>query len=164
MDRNRLIGAGNRLPWHLPADLQHFKRTTMGKAIIMGRRTHESIGRSLPGRTNIVVSRNPAYAAPGCIVVSSLEAALAVASGDEVFVIGGATLYRQALPHAHRLYLTLIDAEFDGDTHFPELDFAQWQVIERTACEADDRNPYAYTFLTLERRTATAPSPSNDIR
>lgn len=152
MDRNRLIGRGNALPWHLPADLAHFKSVTMGKPIVMGRKTYESIGRPLPGRHNIVVSRNPDFSAPGCTVVASVEAALA-AAGDapEVMVIGGAQVYAEALPRAQRIYLTRVDAAFEGDAWFPALDAAVWRECHRTEHAPDDRNPYPYVFLVLER-------------
>lgn len=153
MDRNRLIGRGNALPWHLPADLAHFKAVTMGKPIVMGRKTYESIGRPLPGRHNIVISRNPEFSAPGCTVVASVDAALAAAGDvDEAMVIGGAQLYVELLPRARRIYLTRIDAAFDGDAWFPELDTTAWQEIEHSAQAADARNAYAYSFLTLERQ------------
>jgi dihydrofolate reductase len=144
--RNRVIGAGNRLPWRLPEDLRRFKRLTMGAPVILGRKTHESIGRALPGRRNIVVTRRPDARWEGCEVAGSLEAALALA-GDapEVFVIGGAELYRLALPRADRLYLTLIDADYDGDTFFPDFDPADWRETAR--------EPGAgFAFVTCERR------------
>lgn len=155
MDRNRLIGRGNALPWRLPADLQHFKAVTLGKPIVMGRKTYESIGRPLPGRHNIVISRNPAFSAPGCTVVPSVDAALA-AAGEvaEVMVIGGAQLYAETLPRAQRIYLTRIDAGFDGDAWFPALDADVWQECQRAEHVPDDKNPYPYTFLVLERVSA----------
>jgi dihydrofolate reductase len=152
MAANRVIGNNNQLPWHLPADLKHFKQTTMGKPILMGRKTWESIGRPLPGRTNIVITRDESYAAPGCLVVHSIEAAMqAAAQQDEVMVIGGAEFYRQVLPRADTIYLTRIHQDFEGDTFFPELDEAEWQEVARVDCDADDRNPYAYSFIRLER-------------
>ena len=152
MDENRLIGSDNALPWHLPADLAYFKRTTMGKAIVMGRKTFESIGRPLPGRRNIVVSRNPDFSAAGCEVVADIDGALAICAGDEeIMLIGGASLYRQILPRADRLYLTLIHHAFDGDTWFPELNPDQWREENRQDFDADDRNPYAYSFIDLIR-------------
>jgi dihydrofolate reductase len=149
---NRVIGDRNRLPWHLPADLQHFKQLTMGKPILMGRKTWESIGRPLPGRTNIVITRDEDYSAEGCVVVHSMEAALQ-AAGDsaEVMVIGGAEFYRQALPYAKTLYLTCVEGEFEGDTFFPELDDQEWREAERTDFEPDEKNPHAYSFVRLER-------------
>jgi dihydrofolate reductase len=157
MDRNRLIGRGNALPWHLPAELQHFKALTLGKPILMGRKTYESIGRPLPGRHNIVISRNPDFSAPGCTVVASVEAALAAAGDvEEVMVIGGAQLYAELLPRAQRIYLTRIEAEFDGDAWFPPLADATWQEVACSTQAADERNPYSYSFVTLERRADVA--------
>ena len=152
MDRNRLIGRGNALPWHLPADLAHFKSITMGKPIVMGRKTYESIGRPLPGRHNIVISRNPDFSAPGCTVVASVDAALA-AAGDvpEIMVIGGAQLYAELLPRAQRIYLTRVDAVFEGDAWFPALDARVWRECQHAEHAPDDRNPHAYAFLVLER-------------
>ena len=152
LDRNRLIGAGGQIPWRLPADLRYFKATTMGKPVVMGRKTHESIGRPLPGRENIVLTRRPDYRAPGCTVVHSIAAALA-AAGDapELMVIGGSTVYGAFLPMADRLYLTYIDAAFDGDTYFPPFDREAWQVACEEAHSPDARNPYPYRFVVLER-------------
>jgi dihydrofolate reductase len=156
MDRNRLIGRGNALPWHLPADLAHFKAVTLGKPILMGRKTYESIGRPLPGRHNIVITRNAGYAAPGCTVVSGVEAALAAAGeAPEVMLIGGAQLYAELLSRAGRIYLTRIDAVFEGDAWFPALDAGEWRETECSVHAADERNPYPYSFLVLERCGAT---------
>jgi dihydrofolate reductase len=153
MAANRVIGRDNGLPWHLPADLQHFKQITMGKPILMGRRTWESIGRPLPGRTSIVITRDAGYSAPGCIVVHTIEAALQAAAdcGDEAMVIGGAEFYRQVLPRANTLYLTRIHADFEGDTLFPDLDESEWREVERSDCEPDAKNPYRYSFIRLDR-------------
>ena len=151
MAENRVIGRDNQLPWRLSADLQHFKALTMGKPIIMGRKTYESIGRPLPGRTNIVITRDSAFQAEGCEVVHSIEQALAAARGfEEVMVIGGAELYRQMLDHADRLYLTLVRAEVEGDALFPELG-QQWHEVERESRKADDKNQFDYDFVILER-------------
>lgn len=160
MDENRLIGADNRLPWHLPADLKHFKKVTMGHPIVMGRRTWESIGRPLPGRTNIVVTRRVDYRAPGAVVVDSPEAAKA-AAGDcnELMVIGGARLYEDMLAEANRIYLTRIHAGFEGDTWFPELAEDEWACVSREDFEKDDRNPCDYTFMVLERIPEALPPP-----
>jgi dihydrofolate reductase len=156
--RNGVIGRDNGMPWHLPADLAHFKRTTMGCPVIMGRRTWESIGRALPGRRNVVVSRTPGYLAPGAEVVTSLEDAWrAVAGANEAFVIGGAQLYAQALPEADRIYLTDIAGEIAGDTLFPALAPDQWRESSLGEHPADERNPYAMRFLLLERARATGP-------
>ncbi len=155
MDRNRLIGANGQLPWHLPDDMAWFKKQTMGKPVIMGRRTWESIPmrfRPLPGRKNIVVSRNPNFRAEGGVVVTSPEDALAVAEGaNEVMVIGGATLYRYFLPRAHRIYLTLVDGVFDGDTYFPPLDWAEWRIVSREDRLVDERHPVGFSWLVLAR-------------
>lgn len=155
MAENRVIGRDNQLPWQLSADLKHFKALTMGKPVIMGRKTWESIGRPLPGRTNIVVTRDPRYTADGCVVVHSIDAALQACSGsEEVMVIGGAEFYRQVLPEASTLYLTLVHDEFEGDAFFPELDRREWREIEREDFESDDKNPHAYSFIRLERVAA----------
>ncbi len=152
MGRNRVIGINNTLPWRLPADLKHFKQITMGKPILMGRKTYESIGKPLPGRTNIIVSGDRDYQVPGCIVAHSIDAALTAAAGhEEVMVIGGAALYEQMLPRANRLYLTLIDEDFKGDAWFPEIQSGQWQEQERVAHAPDAANPYHYSFLMLQR-------------
>ncbi|WP_018467535.1 dihydrofolate reductase [Calidithermus timidus] len=159
MAENRVIGRGNALPWRLPGDLKRFRRLTMGHPVIMGRKTYESIGKPLPGRTNIVVTRTPGYSAPGCTVVGSLEAALKAADGAphqppehrETFVIGGAELYAQALPLARRIHLTLVHAELEGDAFFPEFDLGEWRELSRECHEADGQHPYAYSFVTLER-------------
>jgi len=151
--QNGVIGSDNRLPWHLPADLKHFKQVTMGKPVVMGRKTFESIGRALPGRTNIVITQSRDYTAPGCLVVNTLDQALAAAGdGGEIMIIGGATLYTACLSRATRIYLTRIHHDFPGDARFPDLDLKQWREIERRDCPADDKNPYAYSFIVLERR------------
>ena len=149
--RNRVIGRGNRLPWHLPDDLRHFKRLTLGRPIIMGRRTWESLPGLLPHRTHVVVTRDPDYRAKGAVVVRSLEEALAVAGGEEALVVGGAQLYALALPRASRLYLTLVDAQVEGDAFFPEIDPAAWREVAREPHAADERHAYPFAFVTLER-------------
>ena len=152
---NDVIGVDNRLPWHLPEDLRRFRDITMGKPIVMGRRTHESIGRALPGRRNVVLSRRPGYAAEGCEVVGGLDAALALLrEAEEVMVIGGAALYREALPLASRIYLTRLHRPFDGDTRFPSLDNADWRAVEREDFPADGERELGYSYLTLERKAA----------
>jgi dihydrofolate reductase len=151
MARNRVIGMDNAMPWHLPADLAHFKRVTLGNTVIMGRHTFESIGRPLPGRQNIIVSRQDGYRAEGCMVVNSVDAALEAADSDEVMIIGGGQLYADMLHRADRLYLTLIDAELDGDTYFPDYEVYDWREIERETHGPDEKNAHAYTFVTLER-------------
>jgi dihydrofolate reductase len=158
LSENRAIGVGNRLPWHLPDDLRHFKRLTLGHPVIMGRRNYESIGKPLRDRLNIVVTRQPGYQAPGCVVVHSLEEALVAARGHpEVFVIGGAEIYTQALPRVQRLYLTLVHATIPGDTYFPDFDRSEWREVERERHEPDARHPYAYSFVTLERKSELRP-------
>ncbi|MEJ2575943.1 MAG: dihydrofolate reductase [Gammaproteobacteria bacterium] len=151
--RNGVIGRANRLPWHLPADLRHFKRVTLDRPVIMGRRTWESLPGLLPRRRHIVVTRTPGYRAEGAEVAGSLEDALALAGNDPAAVIGGAQLYAQALPLADRLLLTEIDAEIDGDTLFPAFDRSAWRETARESHPADDRNPYPYAFVTLRRIT-----------
>jgi dihydrofolate reductase len=151
MAENRVIGVDNRMPWHLSADLRHFKALTWGKPILMGRRTHEAIGRPLPGRKNIVLTSDRNYAAPGCTVVHSLDDALREADGEEIMVIGGSSLYRAFLPRADRLYLTLIHREFPGDTFFPEFDWSAWREVAREDVDEDPDSGLSYSFLVLER-------------
>ncbi|MDP2133557.1 MAG: dihydrofolate reductase [Sulfuritalea sp.] len=151
--RHGVIGIANRLPWHLPADLRHFKALTTGHAVIMGRKTWESLPekfRPLPGRHNIVVTRDAAYRAAGATVANSLPAAVAAANGDEAFVIGGAELYAAALPLADRLQLTEIDASFDGDTYFPAVDPGQWREAARETHRGDEGFGFDYAFVTYE--------------
>jgi dihydrofolate reductase len=152
MSRNRVIGRDNALPWRLPADLARFKRITMGHHLIMGRKTWDSLGRPLPDRTTIVLSGRPGFAPPGAIAASSLDGALGRCAGDEVFVAGGAEVFRAALPRADRIYMTLIHADISGDTHFPEFDESEWAVTSREEHPADERNPHAYTFLIYDRK------------
>ena len=150
--RNRVIGRDNHLPWHLPADLAHFKRLTLDKPIVMGRRTWESLPGLLPRRTHIVVSRDRSYRAPGAFVVDSPETALAAAGAvPEVMVVGGAALYASLLPSARRMELTLLEAEIEGDAWFPEWDPEQWREVWRARRAWDARNAYDLTFLRLER-------------
>jgi len=152
MDRNRLIGNNNQLPWHLPADFAHFKAKTMGKPILMGRKTFESIGKPLPGRTNIVLSRDPDLQIEGVVCVHSLQGAItAAADSDEMMIIGGSTIYEMLLPQADRMYLTYVDAEFDGDAWFPDFDRSQWQEKETVLYPKDDKNAYDCRFVTLEK-------------
>ena len=153
MDRNRLIGNNNQLPWHLPADLAHFKRVTMGKPIIMGRKTYESIGRPLPGRTNIVLTRSPDFNAEGVLIANSLQQALDyVAVEEEVMVIGGSTIYELALPRADRLYLTYVEDSFEGDAWFPDFDLEQWSIVASEEHSADETNSSAYRFVAYARK------------
>ena len=157
MDRNGLIGKDNQLPWRLPADLKHFKWVTMGKPVIMGRKTFESIGKPLPGRVNIVLTSRAMYQNPGCIVVNSLDAAIEAAGPvSEVMIIGGAALYDESLPRADRIYLTQVQAELEGDTWFPPLDESDWLVVQQAEHNADESNPYGYVFKTLDRKQALA--------
>lgn len=151
-DHNRLIGRDNGLPWRLSFDLQRFKRLTTGHAVVMGRKTHESIGRPLPNRLNVVVTRQAAYRAEGCTVVHSLDDALeACRDQEEVFIIGGASIYAEAMPLANRLYLTRVDAALEGDAWFPELDLSGWTCISSERVPADERNEYAAVYEVLER-------------
>ncbi|WP_417550950.1 type 3 dihydrofolate reductase [Methylophaga sp.] len=152
MDEQGLIGRDNDLPWRLSADLQYFRRITMGKPILMGRKTHESIGRALPGRQNIVVSSLADYQAEGCDIVNSIEAALKLAEdGDEIMVIGGSSLFEQMFDIVDKLYLTRVHAELEGDTWFPEWDKTQWQLISQESHPADEKNDYAYSFEVYQR-------------
>lgn len=151
MSRNRAIGLNGQMPWHLSADLKRFKRLTLGHPIVMGRKTFEAIGRPLPGRDNIVISRHQDFQAVGCQTFACLETALlALNEEPEVFIIGGATLYQALLSRADYLYLTLIDKDFAGDTFFPEIDTVLWQELERENVTNDPCVDYAYHFLTLK--------------
>ncbi len=155
MDRRGVIGADGALPWRLSDDLKRFKAITMGKPLIMGRKTHESIGRPLPERRNIILTRQQEYTAEGCIVCDNAEEALAACAGyEEVMVMGGATLYELFLPRAGRIYLTRVQAEVDGDTWFPPFDESAWNVVERRDYPADANNEYACSFQVLEKTGA----------
>lgn len=156
MADNRVIGIENRLPWKLPADMKWFRQQTMGKPIIMGRLTFESFGaKALPGRRNIIISRDTTYGADltdGIEVYHSLKSALEAVQGiDEVMIIGGMSLYEQAMPFTSRLYMTLVHAEVEGDAWFPEFDLNEWQVLDQEDHDADEKNPFPYSFVTLER-------------
>jgi len=157
MARNGVIGRDNALPWHLPEDLKHFKALTLGKPVLMGRRTFESIGKPLPGRTNLVLTRAACWSSPGTVVVHSLQEALDRA-GDvpELAGIGGAEVFRLLLPLASCIHLTRIDADIAGNTRFPPLEPAEWVEVARRSFRADERNAYDMTFVTLERRPAGA--------
>ncbi len=147
MAKHRVIGKDNDMPWHLPADLQHFRQKTLDKPIIMGRKTYESIGRPLPKRHNIIVSRNSDYRAEGCDVVASLEEAVAVAGNvEELFIIGGGFLYEQTINQADKLYLTFIDLEVDGDTLFPAYEHLALKKVASEHHQKDEKNPYDYEF------------------
>jgi len=157
--QNRVIGRDNKLPWYLPNDLKYFKQVTMGKPILMGRKTFESIGKPLPGRTNIVVTRNEQWQHDGVKVVHSLEEALTLAESiaeidgqTELMVIGGDQIYRSALASADRLYLTEVHAEVEGDAYFPEIDRDQWHEVGREDFSAEGPNPYDYSFVVLDRK------------
>jgi dihydrofolate reductase len=153
MAANRVIGMENTLPWRLPEDLQHFKALTMGHHIVMGRKTYDSIGKPLPGRTTVIVTRNSDYAVPGCIAVNSIEAALTVSHGDaEVFFVGGADLYRQALEIADRIYLTEIKRDFHGDACFPQFDLNHWQEVSRDKHVKEGSEPFEYHFVVYDRK------------
>jgi dihydrofolate reductase len=155
MSENRVIGRDGRLPWHLPADLRRFKRLTMGHHLIMGRVTFESLGRALPGRTSIVLSRRRQFDTPGVVTAGSFDQAVQLAAGDaEPFVIGGAELFREALPRVNRIYLTTVHAHVSGDTTFPPLDLAGWQQVEQTHLPADEQNRYPCTFAVYDRAAA----------
>ena len=152
MARNRVIGAGNKIPWHLPGELKMFKAITMGHHIIMGRNTWESIGRLLPGRTTVIVTRQRDYAVPGAIVAASLDDAIAACGGDdETFVIGGGQLYEAALPLANRIYLTTVNADVAGNTLMPQFDLAQWREHSAQDHAADEKNPYDYRLTIYDR-------------
>jgi len=157
MARNRVIGAGNRIPWHLPAELKLFKTITMGHHIVMGRNTWESIGRLLPGRTSVIVTRQPDYRVEGALMAASVEAAIAACGNDpEIFIIGGAQLYAAAMAHADRLYLTVVEADVDGDARMPDFDLGAWAKRSAQTYAADDKNPYAYV-QTVYEKTAHQP-------
>jgi len=158
MAENRVIGRDGGLPWHLPADLKRFRRLTMGHAIILGRRTYQSIGRPLPGRRMIVLSGDPGFQPPEATVVPSLSAAIEAAGDDEeIFIVGGAQLYEQALPQADRMLITRVQATIPGDTFFPEFDEDQWELVDQQAYPAD-REPYAYAFEEYRRRKPPHPA------
>lgn len=160
MAANRVIGYGNKMPWHLPADLRHFKQLTMAKPVIMGRKTFESIGnKPLPMRVNIVVSRDPNYQPNGVVIARDLNQALKIAEGhaaEEIMIMGGASIYEQALPIADRLYLTFIQLNVPGDAYFPDLSKHRWREISSESHTPDAENPYNYSFVVYER-TVDAP-------
>lgn len=156
---NGVIGRNNALPWHLPEDLRYFKRVTLGKPVVMGRKTYESIGRPLPGRTNIVITRNKSWQAEGVRVVSSLGEALQLGADialidgiEELMVIGGAEIYAAALPLAQRLYLTQVHGAVEGDAHLPAVDWSQWQTVSSERHVASEGNPFDYSFIVFERQ------------
>ncbi len=151
IDKNRLIGNGKKIPWHLPADFAYFKETTMGKPIIMGRTTFESIGRPLPGRKNIVLTRGE-FIHEGVEVAHTLDEALDFAKDEqEVFIIGGAQVYQALLPRTNKLYVTFVEGEFEGDIFFPEIDWSEWKEIKSETRKADEKNLYDMKFAVFER-------------
>lgn len=160
MAKNRVIGRNNRLPWHLPADLKHFKFLTMGQTIVMGRKTYESIGKPLPGRANVIITRQADYEVPGAMVVHSLEDALLICEEtstghSEHFIIGGEKLYRQAIKICQRMYITEIQRDFDGDVFFPEFDRDEWDETQRDKHIAESEDNLEYHFVVLERKSST---------
>ncbi len=151
---NRVIGKDNDLVWHMPADLKYFKETTTGHYVIMGRKTYESVDKPLPGRLNIIVTRQKDYRREGCIVVHSVEEALALGEKnrqEEVFILGGSQIYVLTMDTADRIYLTEIQAEFEGDSYFPKIDDTRWKEVKREEHEPDEKNPHPYAFVVLER-------------
>lgn len=153
MDTQRLIGADNQMPWHLPADMAWFRQHTLGKSILMGRKTFDSLGKPLPKRKNIVLSRQTDLQIDGCEVVHSIEQAMAYSRDEELMVIGGAEIYTLALPLAQRLYITTLEAEFAGDAWFPAIDLSAWQPTHHETHQADQNNKYVYHFDIYERKT-----------
>lgn len=155
MDDNQVIGKDNELPWHLPEDLKFFKRVTMGHPIVMGRKTFESIGRPLPGRENIIITRNPSYHSESCIVFYDLQEFLNYCNknfDEEFFVIGGAEVFKQLLPNAERLYITRIHEQFEGDTFFPSLNLDEWKLVSQEKGIKDEKNPYDYEFFIYDKQ------------
>jgi len=154
MDQNQLIGKQEKIPWNLPADLKYFKKTTMGVPIIMGRKTFESIGSPLPGRRNIILTRNRDFTAEGCEVVHSKKKILDefLEKNEEAFIIGGAEIYKQFLAYSDKLYLTIIEHQFSGDTYFPEIDWEKWDKISEIKGTTDSNNPYSYSYHVYQRK------------
>lgn len=153
MAENRVIGKDNDLIWHLPDDLKHFKNLTRGHHVIMGRKTYESMGKPLPGRTNIVVTRKKDFRADGCILVNTLEEAIQKAEGDaQPFIIGGGEIYRQSLRYAQTIELTLVHHQFDGDTTFPKIDIDYWEEVSREHHPTDEKHHYPFDFITFRRK------------
>ncbi len=148
MSENRVIGHKNQLPWHLPADLKHFKTVTLNHTVLMGRKTYESIGKPLSNRRNVILTQDRLFKASGCEVVHDLQSALAL---DDLYIIGGAQIFELCGPYINKLYLTLIHKRIEGDAFFPELDLKRWKLISREDHQADDKNLYDYSFLELER-------------
>ncbi|MFT5397005.1 MAG: dihydrofolate reductase [Gammaproteobacteria bacterium] len=152
MDHNRVIGNKDSLPWHISADLKNFKKITMGKPIVMGRKTHESIGRPLPGRENIIITRDETYQAEGCTVLNCIDEIFEHCKDvEEVMITGGSEIYKHTLDQATRLYLTEVHTEIEGDTFFPEFNRAEWSEVSREAYTADEKNDFDYSFVLLEK-------------
>lgn len=152
MDKNRLIGHGEKLLWHLPRDFARFKEITTGYPIIMGRKTHQSIGRALPGRENIILTRDRTFASTGCTIFHSVEEVVSLAEKKDIFVIGGGKIYETFLPLAQKLYVTQVHGEFEGDIYFPPIPEHEWKVVSREISEKDSKNPYDMTFFVYERK------------
>ncbi|MCX6290952.1 MAG: dihydrofolate reductase [Bacteroidetes bacterium] len=152
LSENNVVGINNRMPWHLSADLKRVKALTMGHHLVMGRKTYESIGKPLPGRTNVVITGNKDFQAEGCVLVSSLKEALEISKEDsEVFIFGGGEVFREAMPLVSKIYMTRIHHHFDGDTRFPELKPGEWKEVLREDFQPDEKNNYQYSFINLER-------------
>lgn len=155
MAENRVIGKDNQLIWHMPTDLKHFKSLTQGHHVIMGRKTYESMGKPLPNRTNIIITRDTQYTAEGCVVVHDIKDAIKKAEGDaQPFITGGSEIYKLALPYAKTIELSIIHGSFEGDTFFPEFDEKIWKLESKEAHLADDRNPYDYDFLRYVKQAS----------
>ncbi len=151
MGKDNALGCRNRMPWYLPADFAYFKKVTIGKPVIMGRKTFESIGKPLPGRVNVVITRSADFKPEGCITVDTIEKAKAYAEDKEAFIIGGAEIYKAFLPIADKLYITEINQTFEADSFFPEIDYSQWKLVSREQGPRDVKNPFDYEFLVYER-------------
>ena len=155
---NWVIGKNNKIPWNLPEDMEHFKKLTLGKPVIIGQRTFQSIGKPLSGRTNIILTKDDNFKQEGCLIANSIEEALkAAGNAEEVMICGGESVYRQFLPLANRMYLTLVEGDYEGDAFFPEFDYKDWNETERIKNEPDKDNPYKYSFVTLERKKHKTP-------
>lgn len=154
-DENNVIGKNNQLPWHLPSDMKYFKNQTWGMTVIMGRKSLESLGKPLKGRKNIVVTRNKQWSCEGVEVAHSIDEALELAKQtgvNELFIIGGAEIFKEAMPIANRIYLTRIHHQFDGDVYFPEISTEEWNLVQNRFCHEDEKNPYAHSFQVWERK------------
>lgn len=151
MGKDNALGCKNRMPWYLPADFAYFKKVTLGKPVIMGRKTFESIGKPLPGRKNIIITRDAAFRPEGCITVDSIEGAEAYTTDTEAFIVGGAEIYKAFLPMADKLYITEIDKAFEADAFFPDIDYTQWRLVSSEAGIKDEKNPFDYRWLVYER-------------